>query len=68
VVSDNFRARELIQVTYAKDRIEEREIRALKKASAELNPERMTIITWNHRGEMEGVRAIPLWYWLLEKM
>jgi predicted AAA+ superfamily ATPase len=65
VVSENFKARELIQVTYAQDKVDERETKALRKAKEQLNPERMTLITWSYRGEIDGVEAVPLWYWLL---
>lgn len=62
VVLDNFKARELIQVTYAQDKVHERETKALRKAKDQLNPERMTMITWSYRGEIDGVEAVPLWY------
>ncbi|WP_256202169.1 ATP-binding protein [Sulfuracidifex metallicus] len=65
VVSENFKARELIQVTYAQDKVDERETKALRKAKEQLNPEKMTLITWSYRGEIDGVEAVPLWYWLL---
>lgn len=65
VVSRNFRAEELIQVTYGEEEIREREVRALEKAKEELEPEKLKILTWDYRGEIEGMEAVPLWYWLL---
>lgn len=65
VVSRDFRAEELIQVTYGEEEIREREVRALEKAKEELEPEKLRILTWDYRGEIEGMEAVPLWYWLL---
>ncbi|MEM2137386.1 MAG: ATP-binding protein [Candidatus Methanomethylicia archaeon] len=65
VVSKNFEVEELIQVTYAEDMIIEREIKALKKAQKELKPKKTTILTWNYKGKIDDIEAIPLWYWLL---
>lgn len=65
VVSKNFRAEELIQVTYGEEEIREREVRALEKAKEELEPKKLKILTWDYRGEIEGMEAVPLWYWLL---
>lgn len=67
VIAENFVPKELIQVTYAEDRIDEREIRALKKAEKELNPGKMTIITWNYYGKIDNIQAVPLWLWLLQE-
>ncbi|TDA34361.1 MAG: AAA family ATPase [Hadesarchaea archaeon] len=65
VVSKNFRAEELIQITYGEEEIREREVRALEKAKEELEPKKLKILTWDYRGEIEGMEAVPLWYWLL---
>ena len=65
VISKNFEAEELIQVTYAENEIKERELRALKKAQKELKPKKVRILTWNYSGKIDGVELIPLWYWLL---
>ncbi|WP_236749126.1 ATP-binding protein [Acidianus manzaensis] len=67
VVSENFEVKEIIQVTYAEDKVEEREIKSLKKAEKELKPEKITLITWNINGKIKDYDAIPLWYWLLER-
>jgi hypothetical protein len=52
-------------VTYATDKIEEREIEGLKEASSSLKAEEGIIITWNYEGKVNGFKAIPLWKWLL---
>ena len=65
VLSKNFEARELIQVTYGGEEIREREVRALEKAERELGPRKLKILTWDYQGEIEGIEAVPLWYWLL---
>lgn len=67
VVSEKFEPKELIQVTYAEDKIDEREIKALKKAQRDIKPEKATIITWNYYGKIGNYEAIPLWYWLLKR-
>jgi len=69
VVKEGERIKECIQVTYAssKDEVERREIRALEKASEELECKKKTVITWDY--EEEGkIKYIPLWKWLLEKL
>lgn len=66
VIAKNFEPKELIQVTFAEDKVHEREIKALKKAEKELSPEKLTVITWNYYGKVENIEAIPLWLWLLE--
>lgn len=63
VVSRDFRAEELIQVTYGE--IGEREVEALEKAKKELRPKKLTLITWDYRGKIGEVEAVPLWFWLL---
>ncbi|MFN3804827.1 MAG: ATP-binding protein [Pyrobaculum sp.] len=65
VVAKNFEAEKLIQVTYAEDAIAEREVKAIKKAERELKPKKTLILTWNYHGKIDGVEALPLWYWLL---
>ncbi|MBC7091781.1 MAG: ATP-binding protein [Nitrososphaeria archaeon] len=65
VLSRNFEAEELIQVTYAEDTVKGREVKALKKAQRELKPKKATILTWNYRGKVDDIEAVPLWYWLL---
>ncbi|MEM2202947.1 MAG: ATP-binding protein [Sulfolobales archaeon] len=65
IISKNFEAEELIQVTYAENEIKERELRALKKAQRELKPKKVRVLTWNYSGKIDGVELIPLWYWLL---
>ena len=41
VIAKNFQVEEIIQVTYATDVVEEREINAIKKAKKELNPKKL---------------------------
>jgi len=65
VVTEKMEPRELIQVTYAEDKVEEREVKALRRAEREINAERSTIITWSYHGRVNGYQAVPLWYWLL---
>jgi len=65
VVSKNFEPESLIQVTYATDRVEEREIEALMEAKSVLKVDDALIITWDYEGEVRGFKALPLWKWLL---
>jgi predicted AAA+ superfamily ATPase len=72
VIKDGLKVKQLIQVTYAsgKDEIEEREIRALIKASDLLKCEDLLIITWDYEDEIEvenkKIIFKPLWKWLLQ--
>jgi predicted AAA+ superfamily ATPase len=72
VIKEGLKIKKLIQVTYAsgKDEIEEREIKALIKASDLLKCEDLLIITWDYEDEIEveGRKIIfkPLWKWLLQ--
>ena len=65
VVVKGSRVDELIQVTYGREEIKEREIKALEKASEELRCKKKTVITWDYEEEGE-INYIPLWKWLLE--
>lgn len=71
VIKEGRRIKELIQVTYEIEHIRtrEREIKALLKASSELNCNTLTIITWDEEGEertgRKKIRFIPLWKWVL---
>ena len=66
VIKEGQKINELIQVTYASgiDEIDRREIKALKKAGAELKCKNLTIITWDYEQEGE-IKFLPLWKWLL---
>jgi len=72
VIKEGLKVKQLIQVTYAsgKDEIEEREIRALIKASNLLKCGDLLIITWNYEDEIEvenkKIVFKPLWKWLLQ--
>ncbi|MCG2726481.1 MAG: ATP-binding protein [Elusimicrobia bacterium] len=65
------KVKELIQVTYAFDEneINDREIKSLIKASAELNCEDLSVITWDYEAEAlfkgKKIKFIPLLKWLL---
>ena len=71
VVKEGLRVKQLIQVTYAsaKDEIEQRELKALVKASELLKCKDLLIITWDYQAEEKfkgkKTKFIPLWKWLL---
>jgi len=71
VVKEGLKIKQLIQVTYAngKDEINEREIKALLKASKELKCKNLLCITWDFEREekIDGkkIKFVPLWKWLL---
>jgi predicted AAA+ superfamily ATPase len=65
VIAKNFQVEEIIQVTYATDAVEEREINAIKKAKKELNPKKITVITWDYENKENEINYVPLWKWLL---
>jgi predicted AAA+ superfamily ATPase len=62
----------LIQATYAcgRDEVEERELKALLKASEELRCRNLTLLTWDYYDELDidgmKIHCLPLWRWLLE--
>jgi hypothetical protein len=70
LVKKRTRIKQLIQVTYAssKGEIEKREIKALVKASKELNCKDLFIITWNYERMLKTnnkkIKCVPLWKWL----
>ncbi|MDG7026679.1 MAG: ATP-binding protein, partial [Nitrososphaerota archaeon] len=66
VISKDFRAEELVQVTYSSHGLREREVLALKKARAAVGAKKTTVITWDYSDEQSGVGFTPLWYWLLD--
>jgi uncharacterized protein len=76
VVKQGLKIKQLIQVCYDVDDIKtrKREVRALLKASRELNCENLLVITQDYEGEGESswfgikrkVKFVPLWKWLLE--
>ena len=66
VISSNFKPNALIQVTYATDKPSEREIEGIIEAKEQLKTEENLIITWDYEGEIEGIKAVPLWKWLLK--
>jgi predicted AAA+ superfamily ATPase len=72
VVKKGPKVKQLIQVTYANERLEikEREIKALIKASKELRCKDLKIITWDYEDEeildKKTIKFIPIWKWLLD--
>ncbi len=62
---------ELIQVSYASDKVDEREYRNLVQASIMLNCSNLTVITWDLEDKMtvdgNEIRLIPLWKWLINR-
>ena len=71
VVKNGLSIKQLIQVTYAsgRDEVNQREVKALLKASKELRCKNLLVITWDYEDEAvsnsEKVRYVPLWKWLL---
>jgi predicted AAA+ superfamily ATPase len=66
VIKEGLKVKQLIQVTYAssKDEIKENEIKALIKASEELNCKNLLCITWDYEDEIKEkskmIKFIPL--------
>jgi predicted AAA+ superfamily ATPase len=71
VVKKGLKIKQLIQVTYANERheINERETKALIKASKKLRCKDLKIITWDYEDEeildKKTIKFIPIWKWLL---
>lgn len=71
VVKEGLGVRQLIQVCYDIDNFntKERELKAILKASKELECDNLLVITWDHEGEedLKGkkIEFVPLWKWLL---
>ncbi len=75
VIKDGFKVTQLIQVCFniQESETKQREIKALIKASKELQCSRLLVITSEHEGEEKAewfgdlatIRYIPLWKWLL---
>lgn len=72
VIKDGLRVNQLIQVTYtsSKDEVEKREIKALLKASEQLECEDLLVLTWDYEDEVEveskKVKFLPLWKWFIQ--
>jgi len=66
VLSNNFKPTTLIQVTYATDKLNDREVEGIIEAKEELKTDENLVITWDYEGEIEGIKIIPLWKWLLK--
>lgn len=71
VVRRENRIEDLVQVSHesADQKTREREIKALREASEELDCRNLTIITWDKEGEEKVkdkvIRFLPMWEWLL---
>lgn len=71
LIREGLRIKQLIQVSYfmGEEDAKRREIRALLKASQDLNCRDLLIITWDEEFEEKidhrTVKCIPLWKWLL---
>ena len=71
VVRRENRIEDLVQVSHASadQKTREREIKALREASEELDCRNLTIITWDKEGEEKVkdkvIRFLPMWEWLL---
>lgn len=70
VIRQSTRVKELIQVCYdaADLDVSEREIKALLEAKEELHAEKLTILTWDEKKQLErngnAINFAPLWKWL----
>lgn len=71
VLKEGYKITELMQVAYesTNQEVEEREVKALVEAAKELNVERLIVITWNEKREVnkDGMTIVfkPLYEWLL---
>ncbi len=72
VIKEGLKIKQLIQVSYASDRneINEREIKALLRASELLKCKNLLCITWDYENleKIDGkkIKFLPLWKWLLD--
>lgn len=72
LLKDGTEIRQLIQVTYASQRVDikKQEIENLIAAAKDLRCSNLLIITWDYEGEIKEagkkIKLTPLWKWLLE--
>ena len=72
VVKEGLKVKQLIQVCYDPSDLEtkDRELKALIKASKQLNCKNLLVITWDYEAEEEfkgkKIKFMPLWKWLLK--
>lgn len=63
---------QLIQVTYAESEINQREIKALTRASDNLGCKNLICITWDYedniKRENKTIQCMPLWKWLIQEI
>ena len=70
IVKNGAEVTELIQVCYESisPDVEQRETKALVEASGELKAEKLTVLTWDEKREVERdgmtIQFVPLWQWL----
>ena len=59
----------LVQVSYelSSQGTRDRELSALRDARHETGIEDCTIVTWDEEGEVEGIRVVPAWKWMLHE-
>ena len=59
----------LVQVSYelSSQGTRDRELSALRDARRETGIEDCTIVTWDEEGEVEGIRVVPAWKWMLHE-
>lgn len=71
VIEEGLKIRQLIQVCYDIEDpdTKQRELKALKKASLELDCSDLLVVTWDYEGEEMfnnmKIVYVPLWKWLL---
>jgi len=65
VIARNFQVEEIILSNMLTDVVEERKINAIKKAKKELNPKKITVITWDYENKENEIDYVPLWKWFL---
>lgn len=72
VLKNGYKVMELIQAAYdsTESAVEEREVKALIEAGKELEVEKLSVITWSEKREVEKdgltIQFKPPWEWLLE--
>jgi predicted AAA+ superfamily ATPase len=70
VLRDGAKTTELLQIAYdvSDPAVKNREVRALLEAGAELDCDKLTVITWDHEENMlvgkQNIEFMPLWKWL----
>ncbi|MFP3909633.1 MAG: ATP-binding protein, partial [Archaeoglobaceae archaeon] len=72
VVKQGTEVIQLIQVTYAESEINQRETKALIRASDSLRCKNLICITWDYEDSIQvdskTIKCIPLWKWLIQEI